>query len=84
MKESEETMRVLRFIGLLLMVIGAINWGLIGFFHYNLVGAIFGGMGISRIIFDLIGLAGIWGIALLCRCCGCGCKCGPKCKCCKK
>ncbi len=46
-------------------IIGAINWGLIGFFNFNLVDAIFGGGSreqvgsISRIIYALVGLAGV-------------------------
>jgi len=76
-------MKGLRFIVLLLMVIGSLNWGLIGFFRYNLIADIFGGM-VSQVIFAIVGLAGLYGIGLLCRCCGCGCKCGSNCKCCKK
>jgi uncharacterized membrane protein YuzA (DUF378 family) len=77
-------MKAIRFIALLLVVIGALNWGLVGFFQYDLVSHIFGGMDsmMARIIFALVGLAGIYSIGLLCRCSG-GCSCGPKCKCCK-
>lgn len=75
-------MKVLSFIAKLLMVIGSINWGLIGFFHYNLVGSLFG-MDVSQIIFCLVGVAGLWGIGMLFKCC-CSCNCGPNCKCCKK
>ncbi len=50
------------FIALLLTIIGAINWGLIGIFGFDLVGFLFGGQGapISRIIFTLVGIAGLW------------------------
>jgi uncharacterized membrane protein YuzA (DUF378 family) len=56
---------------LALAIIGAINWGLIGFFNWNLVDAIFGGGSaettstISRIIYALVGLAGLAAIPLL-------------------
>ncbi len=52
---------------LILTIIGAINWGLIGFFGFDAVGALFGGQGsiISRIIFSLVGIAGLWCITLL-------------------
>lgn len=52
---------------LVLTIIGAINWGLIGFFQFDLVGAIFGGQGsaISRIIFGLVGIAGLVNLGLL-------------------
>jgi len=79
-------MKCIRFIAILLVVIGALNWGLVGFFQYDLVSDIFGGMdsAMARIVFAIVGLAGLFCIGLLCRCCGCGCKCGPKCNCCKK
>lgn len=48
-------------LALVLAIIGAINWGLVGFFNYNLVDAIFGaGSGISRVIYSLVGLAGLY------------------------
>jgi len=54
---------------LALVIIGALNWGLIGFFRFDLVAAIFGGQltAISRIVYALVGLAGIWGLTLLFR-----------------
>ena len=56
-------------IALILVIIGAINWGSIGIFGFDIVGALFGGQGaiISRIIFTLVGLAGLWCITLLFR-----------------
>lgn len=59
-------MKVVDKIALVLIIIGAINWGLIGFFDFNLVDAIFGSMQvISRIIYALVGISGLWGIKLL-------------------
>ena len=59
-------MRIIDKIALALIVIGAINWGLIGLFNFNLVDSIFGTMSvISRIIYSLVGVAGLWGIKLL-------------------
>ncbi len=59
-------MKIVDKIALLLIIIGAINWGLIGFFEFNLVDTIFGTMSIiSRIIYSLVGLSGLWGIKLL-------------------
>ena len=53
-------------IALIVMVIGALNWGLIGLFHFDLVAALFGNMStFSRIVYALVGVAGIWGIAML-------------------
>lgn len=56
-------------LALILVIIGALNWGLIGIFQYDLVAGIFGGMSgvVSRIIYTLVGLAGIWGISILFR-----------------
>lgn len=54
-------MRVLDKIVLGLVVIGAINWGLIGFFGFNLVAAIFGEMTIlSRFVYMLVGISALW------------------------
>ena len=59
-------MKVIDVIALVLIIIGAINWGLIGLFNFNLVDAIFGTMSvISRIIYILVGISGLWGIKLL-------------------
>lgn len=59
-------MRALYNIMLTLVIIGAINWGILGLFEMDLIGSIFGGMTsvISRIIFVLVGLCGIGAIAL--------------------
>lgn len=59
-------MKIIDTIALVLIIIGAINWGLIGIFGFNLVEAIFGGFSIvSRIIYTLVGVAGLWGIKLI-------------------
>ena len=54
-------------LSLVLVIIGAINWGLIGLFNFDLVGWIFGGSTsiLSRIIFTIVGLAGLWAITIL-------------------
>lgn len=59
----------MRNLVLILVIIGAINWGLIGFFRYDLVSSIFGGEYeiISRIIYALVGLAGIYAISFFFR-----------------
>ena len=56
-------------IALILCIIGALNWGSIGLFQFDIVGWIFGGQSavISRIIFTVVALAGIWCISLLFR-----------------
>ena len=54
---------------LILLIIGGINWGLVGFFNYNLVSAIFGGnlVIISRIIYAVVGLSALYAISFLFR-----------------
>lgn len=65
-KRKEKTMKVIDKIALVLIIIGAINWGLIGIFEFDLVAAIFGHMSVvSRIIYSLVGISGLWGIKLL-------------------
>lgn len=57
-------MKILNAVILTLVIIGGINWGLVGLFNYNLVDSIFGTMSIvSRIIYTLVGIAGVWAIA---------------------
>ncbi len=59
-------MKIVDKIALVLIIIGAINWGLIGIFNFNLVDAIFGTMSvISRIIYALVGISGLWAIKIL-------------------
>lgn len=54
-------MKILNYIALTLAIIGAINWGLIGFFNFNLVAFLFGDMTLlSRIIYALVGLCGLY------------------------
>ncbi len=54
---------------LILVIIGAINWLSIGLFHFDIVAALFGGATnlVSRIIYSVVGIAGIYSISLLFR-----------------
>lgn len=58
-------------IALILSIIGSLNWGLVGIFKFDLVAWLFGGQSavFSRIIYTLVGLAGLWCITLLFRRC---------------
>ena len=59
-------MKIIDKIALILIIIGAINWGLIGLFRFNLVELIFGDMtALARIVYSLVGISGLWGIKLL-------------------
>ena len=57
-------MKVLNYIVLTLVIIGALNWLLIGLFSFNLVDSLFGNMSLlSRIIYVLVGISGLWSLA---------------------
>ena len=61
-------MKVFDTIALLLVIIGAVNWGLIGFFQFDLVAALFGTMSaVSRVVYALIGLAGLYSISFFAK-----------------
>jgi len=55
-------MGFLGWLSFILLVVGGLNWGLVGAFQYNLVTSIFGDGMLSNIVFDLVGLAAIWAI----------------------
>lgn len=54
-------------LALILVIIGALNWGLIGLFRFDLVASLFGGQTaiLSRIVYTLVGLAGLYAITFL-------------------
>ncbi|MDR0406201.1 MAG: DUF378 domain-containing protein [Clostridiales bacterium] len=54
---------------LILVIIGALNWGAVGIFGVDILAAVFGGQtaAVSRIIYTLVGLCGLWSITLLFR-----------------
>jgi len=64
-------MKGINVIALILVIVGALNWGLWGFFQFDLVAWIFGGntTWIARVVYSLVGLAGLWSIGLLSKCC---------------
>ena len=57
-------MNIIRSIAYVLVMVGAITWGMIGLFNFNIVAALFGDMTIlSRIVYSLVGLSAIYLIA---------------------
>ena len=60
-------MNILKRIALILVIIGAINWGLIGLFQFDLVAAIFGGQdaALSRVVYSLVGISGLYCLTIL-------------------
>jgi uncharacterized membrane protein YuzA (DUF378 family) len=63
-------MKVINFISLVLILVGAINWGLWGFFQFDFITWVFGGdqMWLTRAAYALIGLSGVWGLNFLGKC----------------
>jgi len=54
-------LNVIDWIALVLVVVGALNWGLVGIFQWDLVAAIFGDMtAASRVVYTLVGVGGLW------------------------
>ena len=77
-----------KFLGglsFILVIIGALNWGLWGFFQFDVVAWLFNGntTGLSRVIYAIIGLAGLWVLGCSGRCCKAIC-CGSCCSKCGK
>ena len=58
-------MKWLDYLSLTLVIIGAINWGLIGFFQFDLVAFLFGNLSwLSRVIYSIVGIAGLYMISV--------------------
>lgn len=54
-------MKVINTIALLLIIIGGVNWGLVGLFDFNLVDALFGeGSALARIVYSVVGIAAVY------------------------
>ena len=58
-------MKIINTIALILVIVGGLNWGLIGLFNFNLVDFLFGaGSILSRVVYSLVGIASLWCISL--------------------
>jgi uncharacterized membrane protein YuzA (DUF378 family) len=62
-------MNAINVVTLILIIVGAVNWGLVGLFQFDLVAALFGGQDalLSRIIYLLVGASGVWQLYPLTR-----------------
>lgn len=61
-------MKTIDYISLLIVIIGAINWGLIGIFQFDLIKVIFGDMSlVSRTIYTIVGICGLYAISFFGR-----------------
>lgn len=57
-------MKIINYIALTLVIVGALNWLLVGIFSFNLVDFLFGSLSLlTRIIYILVGISGLWSIA---------------------
>ncbi len=63
-------MKLVSGLALVLVLVGAINWGLWGFFQFDLIAWIAKGntTGFARLLYSVVGLAGVWGLRFLGRC----------------
>jgi len=60
----------LDMVAMILVIVGALNWGLVGVFQYNLVEHLFGGMPmVVNVVYGLVGLAAIYAIFMMKKCC---------------
>lgn len=67
-----KSMGFLGWVAFLLVIIGGLNWGLVGFFHFNVVDYLFGASSmVTRVIYCAVGVAAIWSLF---TCCGSRCK----------
>ena len=56
-------MKALNFLAWILVVVGALNWGLVGILDFDLVATLFGEMStVSRVVYSVVGVAGLWTI----------------------
>ena len=66
--ERSKKMKIINTIALILVIIGGLNWGLIGLFNFNLVDFLFGeGSILSKIVYILVGIASLWCISLFAK-----------------
>ena len=63
-------MKIINFIALILILVGALNWGLWGFFQFDFIAWLLGGDSswLSRLAYAIVGLAGLWGLNFLGKC----------------
>lgn len=68
-----EEMKVLHMVAYALLWVGGLNWGLVGLFNYNLVDSLLGGLGLTSIVYILVGVAAVYTVATHmgeCKVCG--------------
>jgi len=66
-------MKALHMAAFTLLVVGGLNWGLVGLFNYNLVDSLLGGLGLTNIVYILVGVSAVYTAATHmgdCKVCG--------------
>lgn len=67
-RPRSSALSVLSIVALVLLIVGGLNWALVGLFNFDLVAAIFGDMTtLSRIVYVLVGLAALYALSLFAR-----------------
>jgi uncharacterized membrane protein YuzA (DUF378 family) len=62
-RETDWALSALDWIAVIILIIGGLNWGCVGLFNFNVIGAIFGDMTVfTRFLYIIVGLAGLWSI----------------------
>lgn len=64
-------MKILNMIASILLILGGLNWGIIGIFGINVINLVFGASGASNVIYILVGLAALWEGFALSQCQSC-------------
>jgi len=62
-------MKTIDWVAAVLLLVGGLNWGLVGLFGFNLVDFVVGGTMIDRVVYILVGAAAVWAIVNFKRCC---------------
>ena len=65
----KKNMNVIDWVAYLLVVVGALNWGLVGALDFNLVTTLFGASIITKVVYILVGLSGLWMLVCATKCC---------------
>lgn len=63
--ERSKTMKTIKLIALILVIVGGLNWLLVGLFDFNLVTAIFGSSVVTKIVYVLVGLSALFSLTLI-------------------
>jgi uncharacterized protein len=71
------TLRIIHWLAIILVILGALNWGMIGFFKIDIITWLFGRPG-GRVFFAIVGVAGVWCISLFRQLAGCDLEKPPK------